>query len=138
MDQADKSAFRETALELVYSGSVTRINEEEKLYQKSISNSEISDILTDEIARLSVAFEKLGHEPITPNEKASLFHKLAQRAVEVGKKSVVLEGNESAKPWLMSADISWSRWKTYEALLLAEGKSRAVIDEHRLIVTPIG
>lgn len=134
MDQADKSAFRETALELVYSGSVTRINEEEKLYQKSISNSEISDILTDEIARLSVAFEKLGHEPITPNEKASLFHKLAQRAVEVGKKSVVLEGNESAKPWLMSADISWSRWKTYEALLLAEGKSRAVIDEHRLVI----
>lgn len=127
-------AYRETVTSQVFKACTQKINEIEKFGQRAIEKDEIVEILDAEVKRISDIIEGLGHQAVSLEEKNQIFHRLSQRGVEVGEESVVLEGNDAAKPWLRGSDIRWVNWNNYESMLLQEGKSRGVIDEHRLVI----
>ena len=127
-------AYRETVTSQVFKACTQKINETEKFGQRAIEKSEIVEILNAEVKRISDIIEGLGHQAVSIEEKNQIFHRLSQRGVEVGEESVVLEGQDAAKPWLRGSDIRWVNWNNYESMLLQEGKSRSVIDEHRLVI----
>ena len=127
-------AYRETVTSQVFKACTQKINEIEKFGQRAIEKGEIVEILDAEVKRISDIIEGLGHQAVSLEEKNQIFHRLSQRGVDVGEESVVLEGHDAAKPWLRGSDIRWVNWNNYESMLLQEGKSRTVIDEHRLVI----
>ena len=133
-NRESESEYREIVTSQAFKACTQKINEIEKFEQRAIEKSEIVEILSSEVKRISDIIEKLGHHAVTPDEKNQIFHRLSQRGVEVGEASVVLEGHDAAKPWLGGSDIKWVNWNNYESMLLQEGKSRTVIDEHRLVI----
>ena len=134
LDRDNERAYRETVIAEVFKACTQKINEMEKFGQRVIEKGEIVEILNAEVKRISDIIKGLGHQPVTLDEKNQIFHRLSQRGVEVGEGSVVLEGHDAAKPWLRGSDIRWVNWDNYESMLLQEGKSRNVIDEHRLVI----
>lgn len=127
-------AYRETVTSQVYKACTQKINETEKFGQRAIEKGEIVEILDAEVKRISDIIERLGHQAVSLDEKNQIFQTLSLRGVEVGEESVVLEGKDAAKPWLRRSEIKWLKWNNYESMLLQEGKSRSVIDEHRLVI----
>ena len=134
MTDSETRVYRDMVMTRAYRGCAEKITDIEELEARAITDNEISDILEAEVGRISLVIQKLGHNPISHEERNQLFHLLAQRAVEVGQPSIVLEGSEPSKPWLRDAEVNWSCWRNYEEFLLADGKSRAVIDEHRIVI----